>query len=203
MKISVNDEKIKDSGLKELEKICLENKWKNWLLSYEFNSVYPDDKYVWLTNVLALKGVDWDNFGIGSILVDPNGDVIFQGHNEVFNPYFRSDRHAEMIVMNEFESVNRDISRLPQGYILYTSFEPCPMCTIRLITSRINKVLYAADDIVTGMVRKMKNLPELWIDLSEGKVFSQASCSQELIYAANEIFQLNADELIEKIKKIH
>jgi tRNA(Arg) A34 adenosine deaminase TadA len=206
MKIAANDEKIKDLGLKELEKIGLENKkiskLKNWLLNYEFNSIYPDDKYVWLTNVLALKGVDSGNFGVGSILVDLNGNVLIKGHNEVFNPYFRSDRHAEMVVMDEFESTHRDISKLLQGYILYTSLESCPMCSVRLITSCVSKVLHAADDMTAGMVREMKNLPQFWIDLSEGKVFSQARCSQELINAANEIFQLNADELIEKIKKI-
>ncbi|HWQ96385.1 MAG TPA: nucleoside deaminase [Candidatus Methylomirabilis sp.] len=202
----MDSKEIKDSGYKELVKIELKSKkateLKNRLLDYEFNPVYPDDKYVWLTNVLALKGVDAGNFGVGSILVDVHGNVVTQGHNEVFNPYFRSDRHAEMVVMDEFESRHRDISNL-QSYILYTSLESCPMCSIRLITSGVNKILHAADDMKGGMVREMKNLPQFWIDLSEGKVFSQARCSQELINTANEIFQLNVDELIEKIKKMH
>jgi len=43
------------------------------------------------------------NFGVGCIIVDVYGNVIVQGHNEVFHPYFRSDRHAEMVVMREFE----------------------------------------------------------------------------------------------------
>jgi hypothetical protein len=76
----MNNEKIKESGLKELAEIGLENEnineWKNLLLDYKFNDAYPDDKYVWLTNVLALKGVDSGNFGVGCILVDFHGNVV-------------------------------------------------------------------------------------------------------------------------------
>jgi len=58
-------------------------------------------------------------------------------------------------------------------------------------------------DMTGGMVREKKNLPQFWLDLYEGKVFSQARCSIELINAANEIFLLNVDELIKKIKNMH
>lgn len=152
--------------------------------------------------MLALKGVDSGNFGVGCILVDVHGNVAIQGHNEVFYPYFRSDRHAEMVVMDEFEDIQLDISEI-QGFKLYTSLESCPMCFVRLITSGVNKVLYASPDMTGGMVREKENLPQFWLDLYDGKVFSQARCSQELINAANEIFHLNVDELINKIKNIH
>lgn len=201
----MTNEKIIESGFKELISIHLKSEkvidLKNRLLDYEFNPIYPDDKYVWLSNTLALKGVDSGNFGIGSILVDFCGNVVIQGHNEVLNPYFRSDRHAEMVVIDEFEISHSDI--LEQDYTLYTSIEPCPMCSVRLITSSIKKVMYAAIDTKGGMIREMKNLPQLWIELSEGKVFSKAICSDELVNIANDIFQLNVDELIEKIKKLH
>ncbi len=152
--------------------------------------------------MLALKGVDSGNFGVGCILVDFHGNVVVQGHNEVFNPYFRSDRHAEMVVMDEFEDTHRDIPKI-QGFTLYTSLESCPMCFVRLITSGVNKVLHASPDLTGGMVREKKNLPQFWLDLYEGKVFSQSRCSQELINAANEIFLLNVDELIKNVKKLH
>ncbi len=44
----MNNEKIKESGLKELAEIGLENEnineLKNLLLDYKFNDAYPDDK---------------------------------------------------------------------------------------------------------------------------------------------------------------
>jgi cytosine deaminase len=202
----MNYEEIRVSGVKELEKIGFKNKririWKTMLLDYKFDYEYQDDKYIWITNVLALKAVDSGNFGVGCILVDCSGKIIAKGHNEVFNPYFRSDRHAEMVVMDKFEDMNRNFTCL-QGYTLYTSLESCPMCLVRLITSGVHKILHAALDIEGGMVHESKNLPPFWSNLGEGKIFSQALCSQEMINAANKIFHLNVEELIEKAKNFH
>ncbi len=202
----MNDEVIRASGAKELEKIGLNNgsitKMKTSLLDYQFDLDYPDDKYVWLTNALALKAVDAGNFGVGCILVDGRGNVVIEGHNEVFNPYFRSDLHAEMVVMDTFENMHRNFMDL-KDYTLYTSLESCPMCLVRLITSGVCRILHAAPDIRGGMVHVFEDVPEFWSDLSEGKVFSQANCSQEMINAAGKIFLLNVDELIERIKNMH
>lgn len=202
----MDDKMIRASGSKELKKIGFNNrsvsKMKTYLLDYEFNRDCPDDKYVWLTSVLALKAVDSGNFGVGCILIDSRGNVVVEGHNEVFNPYFRSDQHAEMVVMDTFESMHRNLANL-KDYTLYSSLESCPMCLVRLITSGVNKILHAAPDIRGGMVHVFENLPEFWSDLRDGKVFSQAACSQEMINAVGEIFLLNVDELIERIKNIH
>ena len=197
----MSNEQIRALGLQELERISQINKnaveWKTWLTDYQF--LYTDDSFIWFTNILALKAVDDGNFGVGCILIDGNGNIVSQGNNEVFSPYFRSDRHAEMVVMDKFEDTHPDIHK-KEVYTLYTSLESCPMCLVRLITSDVNKVLYAASDSWGGMVSRMAEMPSLWIELCEGKVFSQADCSQELINAANDIFLLNLSELLEKIK---
>ncbi len=202
----MDDKVIRTSGSKILEKIGFNNrgvsKMKTYLLDYEFNGDCPDDKYIWLTNVLALKAVDSGNFGVGCILVDGRGKVVVNGHNEVFNPYFRSDLHAEMVVMNKFENMHRNIKDL-KDYTLYSSLESCPMCLVRLITSGVRIIRHAAPDIRGGMVHVFEYLPEFWSDLSGGKIFSQAACSQEMINAAGEIFLLNVEELIERIKNMH
>jgi cytosine deaminase len=199
----MTDEQIRELGLQGLVKIDPENesigKWKTWLKNYRFDHEYPDDSYIWLTDVLALVAVNSGNFGIGSVLIDGSGGVVVQGHNELFNPYFRSDRHGEMVVMDKFEDTHRDATKL-EGYALYTSLEPCPMCMTRLMTSVVNRVLYAAPDMAGGMVHRMEDLPPCWIELGAGKVFAQGECSQELINAANEIFLLNLDRLFEKLK---
>ena len=72
------------------------------------------------------------------------------------------------------------------------------MCVVRLISSGVNTVLYAADDPGGGMVHKMEDMPPFWLDLSKGQVFGQANCSQDLINASNQIFLLNIEELSEK-----
>ena len=174
-------------------------KWKQRMGAYKLSDMYPDDGYAWLACVLALKAVDHGNFGVGCILVDGNGNVIIQGHNEVFSPYFRSDRHAEMVVIDKFEDTYQELPS-PSGYTLYTSLESCPMCMSRLITSRIRKVYHVAPDMDGGMIHLRENLPEIWKSLANGQQFDQARCSPKLVEAAEEIFRINASVLNLRLK---
>jgi tRNA(Arg) A34 adenosine deaminase TadA len=134
---------IRDLGERILGKICSKNEdiinWKDWLQKYNLFNEYPDDPYAWLTDIHALKSVDSGNYGVGSIMVGAGDEIAAMGHNQVYSPSFRSDLHAEMVVLNYFEEENPQITTL-KGYTLYTSLESCPMCLIRLISSGINRV---------------------------------------------------------------
>jgi cytosine deaminase len=197
-------ESIREKGVLLLEifrpKNDGEKKIKDWLLNYQFEINLIDDGYAWLSCVLALKASGEGNFGIGCVIVDHNGQVVIEGHNKVFSPYFRSDRHGEMVVINSFEDKYKGKLTL-EKYVLYSSLESCPMCLTRLITSGIGKVSYVAPDVTGGMVHKIKDLPEVWHKLSENQMFDQAKCSKELIDVAFQIFLLNAEELNEIILK--
>jgi len=175
------------------------NTWRTYLASYRASAQYPDDAFASLTCILALAAVKKGNFGVGSILIDQSGTVISQGHNEVFHPYFRSDRHAEMVVMDEFEDANPDFEK-PGDYTLYTSLEPCPMCLVRLSASNVKKVVFVAQDADGGMVHKITDLPVFWVELLQTRVCRQASCSPGLVDAAQQIFLLNLAELNAKIR---
>lgn len=195
-------EQISEAGQQWLAKIEPTdegiNTWKEYLRNYQASANHGDDAYAWLTCILALEAVNAGNFGVGAILIDGAGHVVAQGHNQIFSPYFRSDRHAEMLVMDDFEDAHPDLSRL-DGYTLYTTHEPCPMCLVRLITSRVHKILFAAPDLSGGMVHKMDDLPPFWLELAQGKMFRQAECSPDLANAANQIFLLNLEELNSRI----
>ena len=197
-------QEIRELGSELLGKIDSKNKkimtWKQWLSKYRFQPEYQDDPYAWLTDVLALKSVDSGNYGVGSILINAEGKVIALGHNLVYSPYFRSDLHGEMVVVNRFEKEHPEITTL-EGYTLYTSLESCPMCLVRLISSGINRILYAAADSIAGMANSIDLLPPLWKDLSGRQVFSRARCTEELSNAATEIMLINAEELLEILRK--
>lgn len=196
--------KLRNLGEKILEKIHSQDEnliyWKKWLQNYEFLAQYPEDSYAWFTNVLALKSVDSGNYGVGSIMVDSKDRLVAMGHNLVYSPSFRSDLHAEMVVLNSFEEKNPQITSL-RAYTLYTSLESCPMCLIRLISSGINKVIYTSPDSIGGMTDKISQFPSLWKELSEPQIFTKAMCSPELSKASTEIMLLNAAELLEVLKK--
>jgi tRNA(Arg) A34 adenosine deaminase TadA len=204
LKISRFKGSIRDIGERILEKIYPQSEniidWKNWLHEYRFFSEYPDDPYAWLTDILALRSVNSGNYGVGSILVGDEGEIVAMGHNLVYSPYFRSDLHAEMVTVNYFEKENPQITTLKK-YALYTSLESCPMCLVRLISAGINRVFYVSSDPIGGMVNAISLLPPLWKELSAPQVFAKARCSVELSNAAIEIMLINANELLEILRK--
>ena len=198
----MTNEQIREIGLEQLAKNVPQSdslsKWKTWLTDYQFNDECPDDGYVWLTCILALEGVNTGNDGVGAILLDGDGNIVSQGHNETFKPYFRSDLHAEMVVMNKFEDSHKEINNL-KNKTLYTSYEPCPMCLTRLIISGVNRVLCAVQNMDDGLFQRMEDLPKNWIDLAKWQDFGQASCSQALTDAAKDIFYITDKERKEKL----
>jgi len=151
---------------------------------------YPDDYFALATCIEAFKSVKEGNYGVGSLMVSPSGDIISRGHNQVFKPYFRSDLHAEMIVLNYFEDQYQDVDDM-SGYKLYSSIEPCPMCLARLIATGVGTVKFVAPDVSGGMVQTMDKLPPSWINLSKGQSFLQAEASPYIQELANDIFMFN------------
>jgi cytosine deaminase len=172
--------------------------WQGYLLGYRPSPDHADDACAWLACALALEGIAAGNFGIGAIVVDDAGRVAARGHNEIFHPHFRSDRHAEMVTMDRWE----DATPTPVGGTLYTSVEPCPMCLVRLSGSGVRRVLHVAPDPAGGMVHRIESLPPYWSEMARVKVFGQARCSAELIHAAGRIFLVNLDELTARMKSL-
>ena len=75
------------------------------------------------------------------------------------------------------------------------------MCLTKLISAGINKVFYVSPDPIGGMVNAISLLPPLWKELSEPQIFTKARCSTELSNAAIEIMLINAEELLEILRK--
>jgi tRNA(Arg) A34 adenosine deaminase TadA len=161
---------------------------------------YPDEQFILLCCEEAIIGVKTGNYGVGGLLVNPEGHVIIKTHNQVFSPHFRGDRHAEMLVLNEFEDRFLDFKGLKE-FTLYSSLEPCPMCIGRMITSRIGRVLYGAPDSGGGMVETMERLPNNFKKLAATQFFSQAACSPTLQQLCFEIFLINIDEIRDKLNQ--
>lgn len=195
----MNDESVLDQARQRLRQWVAPTKAaaevQTQMLNYHPARDAVEDAYAWLTCVLAWEGVASGNFGIGAIGVDDAARVVAQGHNEIFHPRFRSDGHAEMVVMDRWE----DTAPATAG-TLVTSVEPCPMCLVRLCGSAVRRVLYVAPDLLGGMVHRMESLPPYWVEMARSKVFAQAHCSPELIDVASRIFLLNLEELTERMK---
>ena len=84
---------------------------------------------------------------IGAVLVDPEGKIKQSGHNLVIG---NSDptAHAELnVIRRECRSLKNE--RL-NGYSLFVTLEPCPMCAAAISFARISKIVYGASDRKSG-----------------------------------------------------
>lgn len=161
---------------------------------------YPDDYFAFIICKEAYKSAKQGNYGVGSLMASPSWDIILTGQNQVFEPYFRSDLHAEMVVVNYFEDQYPDVTDM-SGYRLYSSIEPCPMCLARLIANGVGTIKFVAPDASGGMVQTMGNLPPSWINLSKRQSFQQAEASPHLQELAYDIFMFNLGEC--RVKLFH
>ena len=136
---------------------------------------------------------------VGACLVDGEGNVVERGQNHVPSHY-RTDLHAEMAVMTQFED-RTEGSVSVHDHTIFSSLEPCPMCTIRLITAGIGQVYWAADDIETGMMRTLDRLTPGWVDMTHEQEFASADCSPELKDLGLDLFIASAKLLAETSKR--
>jgi tRNA(Arg) A34 adenosine deaminase TadA len=67
----------------------------------------------------------------------------------------------------------------PPSRVLYTTLEPCPMCTVCLINAGVDRVVIAAADPPSGTLEpsRLARLPEVWPELAGGieVVFCQST----------------------------
>ena len=141
------------------------------------------------------------NFGVGAILVNNDtNEIMYRGQNKVFSES-RSDLHAEMDLLNNFEIQNKTKSReLLKKFTLYTSLESCPMCLCRIITAGLAEVYHVADDSGGGMVHLYNQLPPVWQEISKDRTFKRAECSDDLSAIAEQVFILTVN-LDDKLKE--
>lgn len=142
----------------------------------------------------AISAAKSGTFGVGAILVhNATNTIMYRGQNKVFSES-RSDLHAEMDVLNLFEAEHKEKSRERiKEFTLFTSLESCPMCLCRIITSGLMEVYHVADDMGGGMVHLYDSLPPVWQDISKGRKFQKAECSEELSVIAEQAFILTVD----------
>ncbi len=182
------------------------NNWREKLNNYQPDTNFKDDAQALAACRQALKAVDEGNVGVGAILVNPDGDIEVEGHNLIFSEGFRSDLHAEMVVMNTFESKHHQRMDL-RNYTLVTSLEPCAMCLARMVLAGVGRVLYVAEDKDGGMARSLTNLPPIFQEFidKQGQSFEAADCSDFLREASMGILtptRIKIEEFLSREKRL-
>ena len=83
----------------------------------------------------------WTKDSIYAAVIDPDGRIIAKGHTTV-NDEKDPTAHAEINAIRE-ACKKFNCSRFDKGYWLYTTFEPCPLCSSAVIWAGIDGVVYA------------------------------------------------------------
>jgi tRNA(Arg) A34 adenosine deaminase TadA len=94
----------------------------------------------------------WDafvggNVGVGAVLTDPDRLIIVAGRNRVADREAPPGRlrstflaHAEIDVLGQLPSGDY------QNHTLWTTLEPCPLCSIAIVMANVGCVVFAARD---------------------------------------------------------
>lgn len=132
-----------------------------------------DHKYLLEAFIEAEIAKDEGTYPIGAVIVDSDGLIISRGRNRVFSGA-DTTAHAEVDAIRNAGPTMLDIENkkfLKKDYTLYTTCEPCPMCSCTILLSfNIKRVVWAANDIEMGAMRKFKEGPHFL------ERFSKISC---------------------------
>jgi tRNA(Arg) A34 adenosine deaminase TadA len=179
-------------GIKENDSVIeIIHKIENFLLSYKPQPEYPDDLYAKESNLQALYGLKGGGYGIGAILIDSTGRIIAKAHNTQIQEK-RSDFHAEMKLLSEFEDSHiskkyKNLYSYKPGLTVFSSTEPCPMCFIRLSIVGVN-TKYCSPGPDDGMVNRVECLPVYWRDLAKKYKFYKGKSSPLMQKTAHLLF---------------
>lgn len=97
----------------------------------------------------ARKAQDEGEVPVGAVLL-LDGKIVGRGHN---SPIQLNDptAHAEIMAIRQAARINQNY-RLP-GSTLIVTVEPCVMCLGALIQTRVEEVIFGADDPKAGAIK--------------------------------------------------
>jgi tRNA(adenine34) deaminase len=97
--------------------------------------------------VVARQALEWGDVPIGAVVLSPEAAVVAEACNErelTGDP----TAHAEILALRRAAAV-AGTWRLT-GHTLVVTLEPCTMCAGAAVLSRVDRVVYAADDPKAG-----------------------------------------------------
>ena len=158
----------------------------------------PHDHVARIAVIQAIEAGLEGNAAVGALLSSPDGEVIAIERNRMFVPNFRSDFHAEMVLLNGYEDQHQPEADLT-GHTLVTSLEPCEMCNIRIINSGVTNVLWVAPDTGKGAITGPNQLAPHWARLAELQTFAAADCDPRLAEIGLESFVITIGGVTDRL----
>ena len=105
----------------------------------------------------AAKAVDHGDVPVGAVLLDRAGAVVATDHNRR-EELGDATAHAEMLVLSARSREGGDWHL--DGHTLVVTLEPCAMCAMAIVWSRIDRIVFGAADPKAGAVWSLYNIAQ-------------------------------------------
>ena len=147
----------------------------------DFQSEYEQHKY-WMRRAIAAahRAGEAGEIPVGAILIDGTGHLIAETENKK-ERHQDPTAHAEVLAIQQASQILKDWHL--NHCTLYVTLEPCPMCAGAILQSRLQTLVYGADDPKTGAIRTVLNLPDHPASFHRLKVrggICELDCRQQL-----------------------
>jgi tRNA(adenine34) deaminase len=105
----------------------------------------------------AAKAVEHNDVPIGAVLLDGSGSVVAADHNRR-KELGDATAHAEMLVLS---ARSRDLGNWHlDGHTLVVTLEPCAMCAMAAVWSRVDTIVFGAADPKAGAIWSLYNIAQ-------------------------------------------
>ena len=105
---------------------------------------------------MAQRAYEAGEVPVGAVLA-VEGNIVAESGNEVVARHDPT-AHAEMLVLRKAAALLG--SERLNGAVLYVTLEPCAMCSAALSLARVSRVVWGADDPMSGGMRGALNVIE-------------------------------------------
>jgi tRNA(adenine34) deaminase len=104
---------------------------------------------------LALEAEKEGNLPIGAV-IGLDGRIVAEGKNAIWFPEFNPNRHAEIEALR---NVPQELWKYSRNMALYTTLEPCLMCTGAILLHHVGRVMYGSSDNYGGASLVIGHMP--------------------------------------------
>ena len=105
----------------------------------------------------AKLATDHADVPIGAVILDPAGSIVAADHNRR-EELGDATAHADLLVISA--ASRRHGSWRLDGHTMVVTLEPCPMCAMAAVWSRLDRIVYGAADPKAGAAWSLFNIPQ-------------------------------------------
>jgi tRNA(adenine34) deaminase len=122
------------------------------------NVIYQRHRH-WMRRALSLAQAAGEagEVPVAAIVVGPNHEVIAEATNRKEQDHDPT-AHAEVLALR---AAGKQLGNWHlNDCALYVTLEPCMMCAGAIVQARLSLLVYGADDLKSGAIRSVLNLPD-------------------------------------------